>query len=372
MIRGTFVADAASLGLHWIYAQPKIRRIAPETPEFLEPDAANYEGVPAYFAHGKRHAGDLSMYGESALVVLRSIAEHGHFDWQQYARAFGEHFGFGGEYVGYIDTPTRVTLVNRIKQEEQLLETAMSVPFSGEEKEKKAVASKVLGNAQILRGEALREKVHEAITLTKGDEEQKELADRMIEILEKHREFPGADDDQLPAITKVPILVAAFPDDPRLEEYVEDAVRVTNNNETAVAWAIYLTRLLRWGLSDEASRESLQDAVERLADQSGGAVKDAVEDMLRRVNDDNKKVTMKLGPACELKSGVPVALHNLLGADGYVDAVRRNIYACGDSCGRAIVVGSLGALLFGDIPDEWYSRVNRRGEIDERVAAVVG
>ncbi|MDA3950660.1 MAG: ADP-ribosylglycohydrolase family protein [Spirochaeta sp.] len=138
IVEGACIADAAALGLHWIYAQPKIRRAAPDKPEFLEPDPANYEGVPAYFAHGKRHAGDLSMYGEGVLVALRSVAETGTFDWQHYARAFGEHFGFGGEYVGYIDTPTRITLINRIKQGEALLESAMSVPFDGEDKKKRA------------------------------------------------------------------------------------------------------------------------------------------------------------------------------------------------------------------------------------------
>lgn len=371
IVEGACIADAAALGLHWIYAQPKIRRAAPDTPEFLEPDPANYEGVPAYFAHAKRHAGDLSMYGEGVLVTLRSVAETGAFDWQHYARAFGEHFGFGGEYVGYIDTPTRITLVNRIKQEETLLETAMSVPFDGEEKKKRAVASKVLGNAQILRGQALRDAVHEAITLTKGDDAQIALADRMIEILEGARTYPGADDDQLPALTKVPVLVAAYPDNPELLRMVEEAVRVTNNNDTAVAWAIFVTRLLQWSLGDDAGIDGLRGAIERIAGDSPAVVGEAITDMLRRVGDDNKKVTMKLGPACELKSGVSVALHNLLGSSDYVDAVRRNIYACGDSCGRAMVVGGLGGALFGGIPDDWRARVNRREEISGALDTIV-
>ncbi len=226
-------------------------------------------------------------------------------------------------------------------------------------------------NAQILRGQALRDAVHEAITLTKGDDAQIALADRMIEILEGARTFPGADDDQLPALTKVPVLVAAYSDNPDLLGIVEEAVRVTNNNDTAVAWAIFVARLLQWSVQDDADIDGLSGAIERIANDSPAVVTDAITDMLRRVGDDNKKVTMKLGPACELKSGVPVALHNLLGSSDYVDAVRRNIYACGDSCGRAMVVGSLGGALFGGIPDDWRTRVTRREEISGALDTIV-
>jgi len=363
MISGALVADAASMGLHWIYAQPKIRRIAPEAPEFLEPDPANYEGIPAYFAHGTRHAGDFSMYGEGMLVVLRSLAETETFDWQHYARAFQGHFGFGGEYVGYIDTPTRITLTNQIRQQEELLDRAMSVPFDGDDKKKKSVASKVLGQFQILRGEELRDKVRETIRQTKGGDAEQELAEEMISVLEEARTFPGADDVQLPALTKVPVLVAVFPDDPDLEGMIEEAVRVTHNSDIAVAWALFLGRLLRWSLGDDATPAGLETAVREAAKESPGEVRDAIEEMLRRTGEDNKAVTMKLGPACELKSGVPIALHNLLGTTSYTDAVRRNIWACGDSCGRATVVGSLGAVLFDGVPEEWSDRLTRSEEV---------
>jgi ADP-ribosylglycohydrolase len=371
MILGALVADAASMGLHWIYAQPKIRRIAPEAPEFLEPDPAHYEGIPAYFAHGTRHAGDFSMYGEGILVVLRSLADSGTFDWQHYARAFQGHFGFGGEYVGYVDTPTRITLTNQIKQHEELLERAMSVPFDGDDKKKKSVASKVLGQFQILRGEELRDKVRETIRQTKGSEDEQELAKKMISVLEESRTYPGADDLQLPALTKVPVLVAVFADDPELERMIEEAVRVTHNNDTAVAWAIFLGRLLLWSLRDDAAPEGLEAAVRDTAATSAPEVREAIEEMLRRTGEDNKAVTMKLGPACELKSGVPVALHNLFGADSYTDAVRRNIWACGDSCGRAMVVGSLGAVLLGGVPGEWSERLTRSDEVSALIDRLV-
>ena len=36
-ILGAFVADAATLGFHWVYSQRRIVELAPDTPEFHEP-----------------------------------------------------------------------------------------------------------------------------------------------------------------------------------------------------------------------------------------------------------------------------------------------------------------------------------------------
>ncbi|MFW5693943.1 MAG: ADP-ribosylglycohydrolase family protein [Alkalispirochaeta sp.] len=376
MLVGTAVADAASMGLHWIYAQPRVRRAGGDTPEFTEPDPANYEGVPSYFAHAGRHAGDFSMYGESLMVVLRSIAENGAFDWQHYAQKFQGHFGFGGGYVGYIDTPTRETLVNMIIQQRELLDAAMAVEFDGSDDTKRSIARKVISNAQLVRGEALRNKVTESIRLTKGDEADVELAERMIEILDGKVSYPGADDAQLPALTKVPVLVAAYHDNPRLEQLVEEAVRVTNNNDEAVDWALFVTRLLRWAVRDGSSIGDLEAQVKKVLETSPPHVATAVEGVLKRRGEDPKTVTMKIGPACELKTGVPVALHNLLTADSYTTAVRRNILACGDSCGRAMVVGSLAGALFArdeaaGVPADWIARVTQGEELTALTEEIV-
>ncbi len=362
MILGAAVADAAALGLHWIYSQPRVRRVAGDTPEFLEPDPANYEGVPSYFAHGGRRAGDGSMYGEGLLTTLRSVVERGRFDWQHYARTFEAHFGFGGEYVGYIDTPTRETLTNMLVRRRATHERAMSTPFDGSEKEKRTVAGKVLEAAERTRGGELGASVEDALRAAGATESQRALSRSMIDRIEESRDFPGADDEQLPAVTAVPVLIAT--ESSVDDTAVEEAVRVTNNNDRAVAWAHFVARLLRWALSEEANIDGLEGGIRSALDGSPDHIVAVMETVLKQKRGDNKAVTMKVGPACRLASGVPAALHNLLGARSFVDAARRNILASGDSCGRAMVVGSLGAVLFSDgaeigIPEDWLARLNR-------------
>lgn len=175
-IVGALVADAAALGLHWLYDQERIAHIeAKEGLAFLTPDAGYYAQSKGYFAHGGKRAGDSSSYGETCLLALQHLAAHGTFDRIAYQTEYRARFGPGGAYVGYIDTPTRETLR----------------------------------------------------TLLPLDPAQFPAAS-------------GADDDQHPALAALVPLAATHDGPlEALLEHVELLVRITNNNEVAAAAARY-------------------------------------------------------------------------------------------------------------------------------------
>jgi len=82
----------------------------------------------------------------------------------------------------------------------------------------------------------------------------------------------------------------------------------------------------------------------------------------------NTEVTKHFGMACDLKSGVPSAVHNLATTSDYTTAIRNNIYAGGDNCGRAILVGALAGAVYGvdgdaGIPQAWIDRLGARTDI---------
>ncbi|MEP5759102.1 MAG: ADP-ribosylglycohydrolase family protein [Litoreibacter sp.] len=112
-LMGALTADAAGLGLHWLYDVHRIAQVVGDGPAAFTPiDGSNFEGVSGYFAHGMRRDGQLSQYGETLTVAMRSIIAEGGFEASAYQTAYAEHFGAGGAYVGYIDSPTRGTLAN--------------------------------------------------------------------------------------------------------------------------------------------------------------------------------------------------------------------------------------------------------------------
>jgi ADP-ribosylglycohydrolase len=98
----SLVADALSLGAHWIYSQREIAEKFGKITGYSDP-ATSYHP-------GKRN-GDFTHYGDQTMVLLRSLASHGCFDLTSFAaewRAFWENPG----NRSYHDGATKATLEN--------------------------------------------------------------------------------------------------------------------------------------------------------------------------------------------------------------------------------------------------------------------
>ena len=309
-ILGALVADSAALGLHWIYDPARIAEIeAARGLAFLQPEAANYAGVKGYFAHGGKTSGASSSYGEICLLMLKHLAKHGRFNRVEYQSEYRACLGPGGEYVGYIDSPTRLTLRTLL-------------PLAPEE-------------------------------------------------------FPaasGADDDQHPSLATLPPLVAAHSGTlDELMAQVDEVVRITNNNETAVAAArcsaAALFNLLQGMTMEQALTEALPLA--------GGTLRPLFEEALSMPEPDSVGAAQRFGPACHVTEGLPVVFHIAQTATDYRSAIEANIRAGGDSCGRSIMLGSLVAAHSArqntyefPIPFQWLARYRKFVEAADACAAI--
>lgn len=112
---GALVADAAALGLHWLYDVERIAQITQArggSGAFVPLDPENYAGAKGVFVHGARGDGMTSQYGAALALALGTMREDGVFDPARYRTAYAEYFGAGGAFTGYIDRPTRGTLAN--------------------------------------------------------------------------------------------------------------------------------------------------------------------------------------------------------------------------------------------------------------------
>jgi len=176
---------------------------------------------------------------------------------------------------------------------------------------------------------------------------------------------------QLPAVSKLPPLVAAYCGSDQLMAMTEAAVRMTNHNDDAVAWAHCAARLLDQLFQGESMSSALDAAsaeapdTESLAQARSGASLDGPG-----AGDTH-------GRTCYLHEAMPVIFHILAHAQSYTDAVRANIQCGGDSCGRAWIIGPAMAAIHGvggerGIPLSWLARVTSADAILEEIEILVG
>ena len=129
-------------------------------------------------------------------VCLQALCGHGGYDELAYIQSFQHWFDFGGCWQGYVDHPTKDTLLNLHRR--------------------------------------------------KANDEAPNAC--------------GADDTQNPALTKLPPLLAAHYQDPDLMTNVVSAVRVTNNNDTAVAYAKAAALMLQSAITGSSPKECVKGA----------------------------------------------------------------------------------------------------------------
>ncbi len=295
VVLGALVADAATMGLHWLYEPERLAAIADAgDPVFRDADRRNFDGAKGYFAHEGKRAGEPSQYGAVLALAMDSlVASQGKPDIAGYQQRYLAYFGPGGDWRGYIDRPTRGTLAN----------------------------------------------------LEAGD------GDKIPEIT-------GIDDDQMPALSPVPAVVAADPDHAGLETRVTGMVRITNDNALASEAALITARLIRAMLHGD----DVSTALDAEADGAGDVLQPLLKEALDNAEQSTIDIAGHFGRACHVHQGMPVVFHILKTTGSFEDGVRKNLLAGGDSCGRAMALGSILGARFGfggerGIPLPWLTRL---------------
>ena len=295
VVLGALVADAAAMGLHWLYDPDRIASLAERLePLFLPADQQHFDGAKGYFAHEGKRAGELSQYGAVLALAMKSlVATGGQPDIADYQRRYVAFFGPGGDWKGYTDRPTRGTLANLSP-----------------------------------------------------------------EISEKTPAVSGIDDDQMPAFSVVPAIVAAGPNAPSMANDVAGMVRVTNDNPLATEAALILANVVSALLRGEDIKTILAEQ----ADAAGDLLRPLLHEALAADDRTSVDIAGHFGRACHVQQGLPVVFHIVKHAETYEGAVRTNVLAGGDSCGRSMALGAIMGARYGfggerGIPLPWLTRL---------------
>lgn len=296
---GQFVGDAFCLGSHWIYDLTELERRFPGGPRgFEEPAAGHY--------HFGKKPGDLTHYGDGALLLLRSLRENRRFDVQDFGSRFVS-MTEAPEYKGYRDHAARGTVENY---------------------------------------RAYRAQHPDGV----------------------YGYQDGPDDDQPAGITRLAPLVALYYREADLPGIVDRATRVCHNNDRAVAYnrahAMILRELFSGGTLDAAAGRAAEQ-VSRLG--AGGAeAAEKIDAALAGRDLPVREATMKFGQSCPLAGSFPAALQCAVHhRDDFAAALRASSAAGGDNAARGAMIGSwLGASLgIKALPPQWCETLAARDEI---------
>lgn len=310
MVWGQFLGDAAALGSHWIYNLTELKEKFPAGIEGFESPG------PGHYHWGKT-AGDLTHYGDAALILLESLAETGGFEPAAYGSRFLEMMA-PGKYHGYLDSATRGTYENFLN-------------FEGSDSSKTHVYS--------------------------------------------HQN--GADDDQLATASSLAPLLVWHHGDADLSGKVEMLTRVRQNNDRAVAYMQVHARLLGELLDGRDFHTAFHRLEEEAArhPQFGAEFSRKFSAAIENKHKSFEEATLVLGQSCPLISSFPSALVAALKeSENFETAILGVLRGGGDNAGRAALVGAWVGAIVGEsgLPAQWLAKLNAREKIAAALDAAPG
>ncbi|MEM6885674.1 MAG: ADP-ribosylglycohydrolase family protein [Verrucomicrobiota bacterium] len=371
-ILGAFTADAASLGYHWLYDSSRIHELAAGTPEFHTPNPDDYDGVSGYFAHGHKSSGDLTHYGVHLWTAIDSLHAHsGKWNSFDYQARFCRTFDRGGSFSGYIDTATSGTLDNYFQSNKELMDKSLLQVEDVSVADLGYMRTFITKYGLIYQGKALIKAIDTLFSSFTDDTAVVEKAKKVAKYYDKHRTLhTGADDNQIPAFSKVPAVVVAELGESKLIPAVDDAVRITNNNDEAVTYAVYAARVLEKVLLGTRINDALRTSLSESPDYNG--LHHNIERALESETLKPAQLAETFGATCSVPSAIPLSVAIMNQCPDYTEAIRINIMAGGDSAGRAIFLGSILGAAEGiggnhGIPLNWISKLTELDAICEAV-----
>ncbi len=100
-VMASFVADALSLGVHWVYDVALIKDKYGQLDQMVKPELASY--------HKSKEKGQFTHYGDQTMTLLESLSEKKGFDPDHFSQAWQAMFE---DYNGYLDGATKDTIKN--------------------------------------------------------------------------------------------------------------------------------------------------------------------------------------------------------------------------------------------------------------------
>jgi len=320
-IRGAFVADAASMGTHWIYNPAEMAKAVPslEAPEFKNPPTPSFyssEDFPGHYGPGA-----LSPYGEQLLFVTEYLAKHGSVDGASMSKAM---LGWADSFGGRPDSALKAFVENMKKED-----GSGQWPNCGADDDQAHIYMKIVPVTCLYAGKP-------------------ELQDKIVEAIKVHQNNAKSFAFGLASARILEAVLLGAPLEEALNTFLEN-----------------------FGLESLVQKEQVIEAFKR--GKSSSTEFATLDELLLEVSHELMKDKSDspfydfAGRSCGLPQAFigPVYLlyksvHSEKGDEAYAKALRENILGSGDTCSRAIFTGAVLAASAPDTapPDSWIQKVD--------------
>ena len=161
-------------------------------------------------------------------------------------------------------------------------------------------------------------------------------------------------------------MAAVYATQTELAKFSESAIRVTNNNDQAVAYGQIASKMIEAAITTQ-DIDKVIDAAKQAAPAD---ILLLINNALKATDKTTPEFTQQIGMSCNLELGIPSVIHNLNKHLSYQESIRQNIIAGGDSCGRSILLGAILGAVHGcdterGIPTTWLNRLKQGQRIEQ-------
>jgi ADP-ribosylglycohydrolase len=212
------------------------------------------------------------------------------------------------------------------------------------------------------------------------DKATKQSADAWKQAVETAEDFDyqqGADDNEPATATRLAPIIALHGHEDRLDSIIEEAVRIVQDNEEAVAYNQLISNILKDILDGADFLESVNQVIHQARDSKSQVYQQAAAKLREardRRDDDVREATGHFGRACPLPKSVPAAAQAVLKHQGdFVQTIRSILNAGGDNAARAAIAGAWLGAEHGRqaIPDEWCHNLNEETRIQAATERII-
>jgi hypothetical protein len=119
---GGLVANAASLGYHWVYNPEYLEELSKKKSLLfqIQNQSEFDEGKPSYYVYPNHKVGDVTTQGMFMIWLYEAMKNNMTFSKNDYENLIFSHIKPGGDYIGYVESYGKLLVIDQLSKDLKL------------------------------------------------------------------------------------------------------------------------------------------------------------------------------------------------------------------------------------------------------------